>query len=152
MSFKRAIKPFAGVVPPISPSGVGPTSGFQTDPPAITPSGPPRASDPTSRGIRHADLAEQGPLHPTIGVEYYTIQPTLFEILSSLDPVQAVGSVPPAPETFGITLQKSPSRPIVTYTPGDSVSKAPAGMNLATTPSPSPPEHPAPNADIGVIF
>ncbi len=142
MSFKKAIKPFAGVVPPISPSGVGPTPGFQTDPPAITPSGPPRASDPTSRGIRHAALAEQGPLHPTIGVEYYTIQPTLFEILSSLNPVQAVGSAP----------QRQQVQPLVTYSPGDSVSKAPSGMNLAITPSPSPPEHPAPSGDTNVIF
>ncbi len=152
MSFKRALKPFAGVVPPLSAGGVGPTPGFQTDPPATTPSGPPRASDPTSRGIRHAALPEQESLHPTIGVEYFRVDPTLSEILNSLNPVQAVGSEPPAPETFGITPQRPRSRPVPVYAPGDSVSKAPSGMNLTTAPLPSPPEHPAPGEDITVIF
>lgn len=148
MTFKQALKPFAGLVPPVSASGVGPTSGFPVDPPAAVPSGPPRASDPSSSGVPPETLRKQSPLHQTIGVEYFRVDPTLSEILNSLDPVQAVGPGPPA----GITQQRPRSRPVPIYAPGDSVSKAPSGMNLTTAPLPSPPEHPVPDDDIGVIF
>ena len=152
MTFKLTLKPFAGVVPPVSASGVGPTSGFPVDPSAAVPSGPPLAFDPSSGGVPPETLRQQRPVQQTIGVEYFRVDPTLSEILNSLNPVQAVGSEPPAPETFGIMPQRPPSRPIPIYSPGDSVSKAPSGMNLTTAPLPSPPEHPAPGEDITVIF
>ena len=159
MSFKRAIKPLAGVVPPVPAIGVGPTSGFPSDPQPEVPSGPPKSSDLSSNGIPPEALRQQRPIDPalgveyfrvdpTLGVEYFRVDPTLSEILNSLDPVQAVGSEPPA----GMPPQRPPPRPVPIYAPGDSVSKAPSGMNLATTPSPSAPEHPAPGEDTNVIF
>ena len=161
---------------PVGPAPTGPTTGSpvagvvypgQLNSSAIDVSGPPKPSvvpeisDPTfpetapftdelnfADGVPFIDaLIQQQTSHVDLGEEYFRVDPTLSEILNSLNPVRAVGSAPPVPEMFGVTPKRQQVQPLVTYVPGDSVSKAPSGMNLSTTPSPSPPEHPAPGGD-----
>lgn len=131
----------------------------QLDPSALDPNGPPPSSSVSRIElfspfflIRLGGLTGRTPYY-SLSMEYYRIEPTMSDLLSSLSPIQAVEIISSFPGLFGITPPSRQSSLIVTSAPGDSVSVAPSVLSgLVINPSPSPAENPPPSPTTRVLF